>query len=67
MADELIYAVEKAEADPDVKVVVLKGAPKAFSAGGDIGYFYDLIKAGGAINMDGLIGKVGKVTNASNP
>lgn len=63
MADELIYAVEKAESDPDARVVVLKGAPKAFSAGGDIGYFYDLIKSGGDINMDGLIGKVGKVTN----
>lgn len=63
MADELIYVVEKASSDEEVKVVVLKGLPKAFSAGGDIGYFYKLIKEGGDINMDGLIGKVGKVTN----
>lgn len=63
MADELIYVVDKAENDPEVKVVVFKSAAKAFSAGGDIGYFYQLIKAGGEINMDGLIGKVGKVTN----
>lgn len=63
MADELMYAVETAENDSNVKVVVIKGATKAFSAGGDIGYFYQLIKAGGKVNMDGLIGKVGKVTD----
>ncbi len=63
MADELIYAVKTAEDDPKVKVVVFKGSPKAFSAGGDIGYFYKLIKAGGEVNMDGLISKVGKVTD----
>ena len=37
MADELLYVVDAAEKDPAVKVVVLKGSPKAFSAGGDIG------------------------------
>lgn len=63
MADELLYVIDKAENDPAAKVVVLKGSPKAFSAGGDIGYFYQLIKAGGEVNMDGLIGKVGKVTD----
>lgn len=63
MADELLYVVQAAEADESVKVVVFKGSPRAFSAGGDIGYFYQLIKAGGDVNMDGLIGKVGKVTD----
>ena len=63
MADELIHAIERAEGDPKAKVVVLKGSPRAFSAGGDISYFYELIKTGGEINMDGLIGKVGKITN----
>ena len=42
MADELMYVVDTCENDPNVKVVVLKGMPKAFSAGGDIGYFYNL-------------------------
>ena len=42
MADELMYVVDAAEKDPNVKVVVLKGTPKAFSAGGDIGYFYQI-------------------------
>ena len=50
MADELLYVVQAAEADESVKVVVFKGLPRAFSAGGDV-------------NMDGLIGKVGKVTD----
>ena len=55
MADELMYVVDAAEKDPDVRVLVLKGSNRAFSAGGDIGYFYQLIQAGGDVNMDGLI------------
>lgn len=31
MADELMYVVDTCENDPNVKVVVLKGMPKAFS------------------------------------
>ena len=63
MADELMYVVDTCENDPNVKVVVLKGMPKAFSAGGDIGYFYNLIQQGGEVNMDSLISKVGNVTD----
>ena len=63
MADELMYVVDAAEKDPNVKVVVLKGTDRAFSAGGDIGYFYELIQAGGEVNMDGLISKVGVVAD----
>lgn len=63
MADELIYVVDTAEKDPEVKVLVIKGLEKAFSAGGDIGYFYQLIQAGGEVNMDGLIAKVGIVAD----
>ena len=64
MEDELIFTLGEAEKDPEVKVILLNSAAKAFSAGGDIGYFYKLVKAGGEINMDSLIGKVGVVTNA---
>lgn len=63
MADELMYIVDAAEKDPNVKVVVLKGTDRAFSAGGDIGYFYGLIQAGGEVNMDGLLSKVGVVAD----
>ena len=62
MADELMYVVDAAEKDPNVKVVVLKGTPKAFSAGGDIGYFYQNIQAGGELNMDDLIERAGQVS-----
>lgn len=63
MADELMYVVDAAEKDPAVKVLVIKSAGKAFSAGGDIGYFYQLIQAGGEVNMDSLIAKVGVVAD----
>ncbi|MBQ9058930.1 MAG: enoyl-CoA hydratase/isomerase family protein [Atopobiaceae bacterium] len=64
MADELIYVVEHIEDNPDVKVVILRGSGKAFSAGGDVGYFYDLVQAGGEINMDPLIAKVGIIASS---
>lgn len=51
------------EKDGNVKILVIKGTDKAFSAGGDIGYFYKLIQAGGEVNTDGLIGKVGNVAD----
>lgn len=38
MAGELADALEKAEGNPEVKVLVLTGAGRAFSAGGDIRY-----------------------------
>lgn len=63
MAEELKAALDQAEQDPAVKVVVLKGADRAFSAGGDIGYFYDLVQSGGDVNMDALIHKCGLVAN----
>ena len=63
MANELMYVVDACEKDPNVKVVVIKGVDKAFSAGGDIGYFYQLIQSGGDVNMDDLIAKVGVVTD----
>lgn len=64
MADELMYVVDAAERDDNVNVLVIKGTDRAFSAGGDIGYFYKLIQAGGEVNMDGLIGKVGNVADS---
>ncbi len=59
MADELIALLDQAEKDDEVKVVVLKGAEKAFSAGGDIGFFYERVQAGGEVSLDGLIARIG--------
>lgn len=63
MADELIEAFNEAEHDPAVKVVVLKGAEKAFSAGGDIGFFYQQVQSGEEISLDNLIAKVGSLAD----
>lgn len=63
MAEELKAALDQAEQDPAVKVVVLRGADRAFSAGGDIGYFYELVQSGGDVNMDSLIRKCGLVAD----
>ena len=63
MADELLELFARAEADEAVKVVVLKGADKAFSAGGDIGFFYQQVQAGGDVSLDDLIARVGKLAD----
>ncbi len=62
MVNELLSLLDSCESDPAVKVVVTKSAAKSFSAGGDIGYFYNNIHAGGEINMDDLIENAGKVS-----
>lgn len=62
MASELLEVLDSAQNDDNVKVVVLKGLTKAFSAGGDIGYFYHLIQKGEKVDMEDLISKVGVLT-----
>lgn len=39
LVEELISAIKKADADPNIRVIVLTGAGKAFSAGGNINEF----------------------------
>lgn len=62
MAEELLSLLDECENDPEVKVIVIRTGGKAFSAGGDIGYFYDNIQAGGELNMDDLIEKAGQIS-----
>ena len=64
MAEQLIAALQMMERDPAVRVIVLEGGEKAFSAGGDLGYFYSQVQSGEEINIDPLIGKVGKMAVA---
>lgn len=59
MAEQLLAALEMMENDPQVRVIVFEGGEKAFSAGGDIGYFYSQVQSGEEINIDPLIKKVG--------
>lgn len=62
MAEELLYVLDLFENDPNVKVIVLKGGEKAFSAGGDIKFFYDLIEQGGKVDMSKLLTMCANVT-----
>lgn len=63
MADELLKAMQAAEEDQDVNVVLLRGAEKSFSAGGDIKFFYQKIQSGEEVNIDELIRKVDLLTD----
>jgi len=45
MGVELVDAYRKADADPDVRVIVMTGAGRAFCAGADMGNFAQNIKA----------------------
>ncbi len=58
MADELVAALDLADKDEAVKVVLIKGGERAFSAGGDIDYFNECIHADGPVVLDPLIKKV---------
>ena len=40
MATEIITAIKALDEDPEAKVIVIRGQERAFSAGGDIGFFY---------------------------
>lgn len=60
---ELRRAVEYLSADPNVKVIVLTGAGKNFSAGGHISEFKEMIDSG-VFLTDELITAAGKMTSA---
>lgn len=62
MAEELLQAFQMAEDDTRVKIVVLKGGEKAFSAGGDIGFFYTNLMEKPIDELNGIFYKVGAVT-----
>ncbi len=48
LVKELISALEKAESDPQVRVIILKGAGKAWCAGGDLDELLTLTKGSAA-------------------
>lgn len=50
MVNELITAFNDCGADDSVRVVVFTSAIRAFCGGGDIKYFYDLLKGGGSVD-----------------
>lgn len=62
MSKEVLYHLNQCEENPDIKVVVLAGLPKAFSAGGDIGFMYKQLKEGasfgGKSELSVLVGQL---------
>lgn len=61
MLDDLMYALDMCADDDSVKVVVISGEGKGFSAGGDIGMMYKGIKEGN-LKLGQGIEKAGKVS-----
>lgn len=59
LAAELVTALEQAADDPQVRVVLLSGAGKAFCAGGDIASFEAEI-ASGQVDMSQLVADLGR-------
>jgi enoyl-CoA hydratase/carnithine racemase len=55
MRQELGDAVEELEHDPDVRVVVITGAGRAFCAGADVGYMADLVARGDSASLAELV------------
>lgn len=64
LAEELLYMLEQYEKDDDVNVIVLSSKGKVFSSGGDIRYFYNLLKRDGKVDLSGLANLVGKLAYA---
>jgi 2-(1,2-epoxy-1,2-dihydrophenyl)acetyl-CoA isomerase len=55
MRTELAEGIEQLERDPDVRVLVITGAGRAFCAGADVGYLAELAARGDAEGLTGLV------------
>ncbi|MDO4732212.1 MAG: enoyl-CoA hydratase-related protein [Bacillota bacterium] len=61
LAAELLQRLEDCEKDPAVRVILLLGGEKAFSAGGDLGYFGRLIREEHLSEMKNIFTAVGRL------
>lgn len=57
MGAELLDAIGNVEANDEVKVLVIKGLPRAFSAGGDVAMLHGVLKSGKSVDMDAMMEK----------
>ena len=63
MGAELLDAISDAETNDAVKVLVIKGLPRAFSAGGDVAMLHGVLESGEPIKMDAMMEKNGIITD----
>lgn len=63
MGAELLDAIDAAENDDAVKVLVVKGLPRAFSAGGDVAMLHGVLESGEPIHMDSMMEKNSIITD----
>lgn len=61
MIDALMEKLDECDQDEKVRVIVLRGEGKAFSAGGDISYFKKQIQESGRVTLDTMITKSGQL------
>ena len=61
MRRDLAEALEEAGSDPDVRVVLMTGAGRAFCAGGDVHFMAELVERGDAEEFARLLGAARRV------
>src|SRR5438045_4837811 len=61
MREDLLAALRNAERDPDCRVVVITGAGRAFSAGGDVEYMRELQQRGDVETFSKLLRAGGEI------
>ena len=61
MRRDLAEALEEAGSDPDVRVVLITGAGRAFCAGGDVHFMAELVERGDAEEFARLLGAARRV------
>lgn len=63
MGTELLDAISDAETNDEAKVLVIKGLPRSFSAGGDVAMLHGVLESGEPIHMDAMMEKNSIITD----
>ena len=62
MGAELLDAIRNAETNDEVKVLVIKGLERSFSAGGDVGMLHGVFESGEPMDMAAMMEKNSIIT-----